>query len=54
MGKTPFLINGAGLGLRRSILPQLVQSQPDELGFYEIARKIGLPSAVNQVANSVP
>jgi uncharacterized protein len=37
MGKIPFLINGAGLGLRRSILPQLVQSPPDELGFYEVA-----------------
>jgi uncharacterized protein len=37
MGKIPFLINGSGLGLRRSSLAQLLDSPPDELGFYEVA-----------------
>ncbi|MDD5113131.1 MAG: DUF692 domain-containing protein [Methylobacter sp.] len=37
MDTTPFLINGAGLGLRRSILTQVVDAPPQEVGFYEVA-----------------
>jgi hypothetical protein len=37
MDTTPFLINGAGLGLRRSILAQVVDAPPQEVGFYEVA-----------------
>lgn len=31
------LVQGAGLGLRRSILSQIVESPPEEVGFYEVA-----------------
>jgi uncharacterized protein len=34
---TPYLVSDAGLGLRRSFLPQIVESPPTEVGFYEIA-----------------
>ncbi|MDO9161461.1 MAG: DUF692 domain-containing protein [Methylococcaceae bacterium] len=37
MDTTPFLIDGAGLGLRRSILAQVVDAPPQEVGFYEVA-----------------
>lgn len=37
MDTTPFLIHGAGLGLRRSILAQVLDAPPKEVGFYEIA-----------------
>jgi len=37
MDTTPFLINGAGLGLRRSILAQVVDAPPQKVGFYEVA-----------------
>jgi uncharacterized protein (UPF0276 family) len=37
MDTSPFLINGAGLGLRRSILAQVVDAPPQEVGFYEVA-----------------
>jgi len=37
MDTTPFLINGAGLGLRRSILAQVVDAPPQEVSFYEVA-----------------
>jgi uncharacterized protein len=37
MSTTPYLVRDAGLGLRRSILNQIVESPPNELGFYEVA-----------------
>ncbi|MDP3904590.1 MAG: DUF692 domain-containing protein [Methylococcaceae bacterium] len=37
MDTTPFLINGGGLGLSRSILAQVVDAPPQEVGFYEVA-----------------
>jgi uncharacterized protein len=37
MSTTPYLVRDAGLGLRRSILNQIVESPPNEVGFYEVA-----------------
>ncbi|MEQ1545234.1 DUF692 domain-containing protein [Methyloglobulus sp.] len=37
MDTTPYLIRDAGLGLRRSILNQIVESPPSDVGFYEVA-----------------
>jgi uncharacterized protein len=37
MGTNPYLVCDAGLGMRRSLLNQLIQSPPNEVGFYEIA-----------------
>jgi uncharacterized protein len=37
MDTTPFLVRDAGLGLRRSLLSQIVESPPNEVGFYEVA-----------------
>jgi uncharacterized protein (UPF0276 family) len=37
MDTTQHLVHGAGLGLRRSFLSQIVQTPPLEVGFYEVA-----------------
>jgi uncharacterized protein (UPF0276 family) len=37
MSTTQHLVHGAGLGLRRPLLNQLVESPPEEVAFYEIA-----------------
>lgn len=37
MDTTPYLVRDAGLGLRRSILTQLIESPPDDVGFFEVA-----------------
>jgi uncharacterized protein len=37
MDTTPYLVRNAGLGLRRSILNQIVEAPPNEVGFYEVA-----------------
>lgn len=37
MDTNPYLVRDAGLGLRRSILSQIVGSPPNEVGFYEVA-----------------
>lgn len=37
MGTNPYLVRGAGLGMRRSLLNQLIESPPNEVGFYEVA-----------------
>jgi uncharacterized protein len=37
MGTNPYLVHDAGLGLRRSILNQIVESPPSDVGFYEVA-----------------
>jgi uncharacterized protein len=37
MGAAPYLVHDAGLGLRRSILSQIVESPPNDVGFYEVA-----------------
>jgi uncharacterized protein len=37
MSTTPYLVRDAGLGLRRSILGQIVEAPPNEVGFYEVA-----------------
>jgi uncharacterized protein (UPF0276 family) len=37
MDTTQNLVHGAGLGLRRSFLNQLVKSPPEGIGFYEVA-----------------
>ena len=37
METTPYLVRGAGLGLRRPILNQILESPPTEVGFYEVA-----------------
>ncbi len=37
MGTNPFLVHDAGLGMRRSLLNQLLESLPTEVGFYEVA-----------------
>jgi uncharacterized protein len=37
MGTNPYLVRDAGLGMRRSLLNQLIESQPNEVGFYEVA-----------------
>ncbi len=37
MGTTNYLVRDAGLGLRRSILNQIVESSLDDVGFYEVA-----------------
>jgi len=37
MDTTQYLVHGAGLGLRRPILNQLLQSPAKEVGFYEVA-----------------
>ena len=37
MGTTPNLVRDAGLGLRRTLLNQIHESPPDNVGFYEVA-----------------
>jgi uncharacterized protein (UPF0276 family) len=37
MGTTQNLVHGAGLGLRRSFLSEIVSAPPKEVGFYEVA-----------------
>ncbi|NOU22282.1 MAG: DUF692 domain-containing protein [Methyloglobulus sp.] len=37
MDTTPYLVRDAGLGLRRSLLSQIVESPPNDVGFYEVA-----------------
>jgi uncharacterized protein (UPF0276 family) len=37
MDTTPYLVNDAGLGLRRPLLNQIVGSPPADVGFYEVA-----------------
>ncbi|WP_411728430.1 DUF692 domain-containing protein [Methyloglobulus sp.] len=37
MGTIPYLVRDAGLGLRRPILNQIVESPPDDVDFYEVA-----------------
>jgi len=37
MGTTPYLVKDAGLGMRRSLLSQLLESPPTNIGFYEVA-----------------
>lgn len=37
MGTKPYLVHDAGLGMRRSLLPHLLESPPIEVGFYEVA-----------------
>jgi uncharacterized protein len=37
MGTNSYLVRDAGLGLRRSILNQIVEAPPNEVGFYEVA-----------------
>jgi uncharacterized protein len=37
MDTTPYLVRDAGLGLRRSILSQIVEAPPNEVGFFEVA-----------------
>jgi len=37
MGTTKNLVHGAGLGLRRSFLNEIVSAPPKEVGFYEVA-----------------
>jgi uncharacterized protein len=37
MDTNPYLVSDAGLGLRRSILNQIVETPPGEVGFYEVA-----------------
>ena len=37
MGTIPYLVCGAGLGMRRSLLDQLIDSPAAEIGFYEVA-----------------
>ena len=37
MGIHSYLVRDAGLGMRRSILPQLLECQPSDIGFYEVA-----------------
>ncbi|MSP27264.1 MAG: DUF692 domain-containing protein [Methylococcales bacterium] len=37
MGATQNLVHGAGLGLRRSFLSEIVGAPPKEVGFYEVA-----------------
>ena len=37
METTPYLVRDAGLGLRRAILNQLIESPPNAVGFYEVA-----------------
>lgn len=37
MDTTPYLVCDAGLGLRRSLLSQIVESPPNDVGFYEVA-----------------
>ncbi len=37
MDTTQHLVHGAGLGLRRSFLSQIIDAPPKEVGFYEVA-----------------
>ena len=37
MNTTQNLVHGAGLGLRRSFLTQIVEAPPEQVGFYEVA-----------------
>ncbi len=37
MDNTSYVVRDAGLGLRRSILNQIVESPPTDVGFYEVA-----------------
>lgn len=37
MNQPSYLVNNAGMGLRRSLLNQLVENQPNAIGFYEVA-----------------
>jgi len=43
MDKNQHLVHGAGLGLRRSFLNELVESPPKSVGFYEIAPENWIP-----------
>jgi len=43
MDKTQHLVHGAGLGLRRSFLTQLVEAPPAAVGFYEVAPENWIP-----------
>jgi len=43
MTTTQYLVYGAGLGLRRSLLPQLVEAPLPEVGFYEVAPENWIP-----------
>lgn len=37
MDTTPFLFEGAGLGLRRPLITQFLETQPKEVSFFEVA-----------------
>ncbi|CAA9892078.1 conserved hypothetical protein [Candidatus Methylobacter favarea] len=37
MTTTPYKVHGAGLGLRRSFLNQILEASPQNIGFYEVA-----------------
>ncbi|MEQ1621546.1 MAG: DUF692 domain-containing protein [Methylococcales bacterium] len=43
MDTTQFLVDGAGLGLRRSILAKILNAPPSEVGFYEVAPENWIP-----------
>jgi uncharacterized protein (UPF0276 family) len=43
MAKTEQLVHGAGLGLRRSFLNQIVESPPQAVDFYEVAPENWIP-----------
>lgn len=43
MDKTQHLVQGAGLGLRRSFLTQIVETPPPAVGFYEVAPENWIP-----------
>ncbi len=37
MSTTPYVVRDAGLGMRRTLLPQLLENSPCEVSFYEVA-----------------
>ena len=43
MGTSSYCVQGAGLGLRRSLLSELLDHQPDSVGFYEVAPENWIP-----------
>jgi uncharacterized protein (UPF0276 family) len=43
MDTSIYPVRGAGLGLRRSILPQLISDPPTDIGFYEVAPENWIP-----------
>jgi uncharacterized protein (UPF0276 family) len=43
MDTNSYPVRGAGLGLRRSILPQLISDPPADIGFYEVAPENWIP-----------